>query len=335
MPFEGLESIDPFTRIRVGRILRVRDLLENLEDGESPEKYLGTVVVEWIDWGGVAQAEVPLTYPCFSNPVIDPPDQLLREGLTSSITGSSYGFLYMPSVGDLIVCGFRFDGRPIMLGYLAQNYYQQTQATPKSGSGFGSFRRIASGEYSWKSKQQAEVYLDRKGAMRFVVKHQPDEATEAPTAEKVSFTLGTVFDTATFTNPDKTAQGKTIFARLRLKDPDGVVLSDISVDEEGNISLTSAGGAILTLDSEGAIAITPGSGKEVVINAGSKGAARVDDLVSIHTTLNTLLTIIKTHTHPGVLSGGASTGPSVELSSQTIPTNVGQIADGSTKVLIG
>lgn len=335
LPFLGLEQVDPYSRQRVGRIIKIRDTIASLGEGESPEPFLGTATIEWVDWGGVAQAEVPLTYTSFSNPIINPPNQTLQEIPGATLTGVGYGFLHMPSEGDVVVCGFRYDGRPVITGFLAQNYYQQTQSTTKINSGFGSFRRIVSGEYSWKSKQQAEIYLDRKGALRATAKIQPAAATAVPTTDLATLTLGVVYDTTTFTNPEVSAQGQNGAARLRIKNASGTTVADFLLDVAGNVSLTTVGGATLTMASNGGINLTPGSGQSLLLNQGSKGAARVNDRVAMASELTALWNLVLTHVHSGVLSGGATSGPSPQLAGQSVPVYVGEVAEGSTVVQIG
>lgn len=340
-PFAGLESTDPFSRLRVGRITAIRDTVAGLSGEDAFERFLGTAEIEWIDWGGVAQAQVPLGYPSFSNPVIFPKGQLIQETVSSALTGSSYGFMHMPSVGDLVVCGFRYDGRPVILNYLAHNYYQQTQSTPKAGSGFGIFRRIVSGEYSWKSKQQAEVYLDRKGAMRLLTKAQPASDATRPSTDLASLTLGVVYDTTTFTNPEVDSLGKQVVARLRSKLASGGTGGDVTINEDGTILISGAGGSVVQVNANGEISITPGSSQKVKINNGTKGAARLDDATVSNTTLDstfwtfmsTLVTSFNTHMHP-TAGVGAPSLPTILLGSA--PTTLaGKINAASTKVLIG
>ncbi len=237
-PFEGLEDTSEFSFLRVGKITKV-NYDENVLGASTPSRLqeLGTVEIEWLDWGGSAGA-VPITYPSFSNPIIARND----ENAAGSI-GSSYGFLHMPSVDDIVLCGFRDEVTPIIIAYLPRNFQKQTtEAVVPTGTipttYWGKFRLLVPGEYSLKSKQQGEIYLDKKGSIRIIHKVQPTTST-VPVGTLVETTIGEVYTDDTYeTRQVSAVTGENLIYRTThtSENSDGEeVKTNIEIDVNGAV----------------------------------------------------------------------------------------------------
>lgn len=81
----------------------------------------------------------------------------------------SFGFQYYPVPGDVIVCDFLEDGHPIILSFLAADYYNKVIEKNKYGY---YFRKLVQGEYALKGLMGNEIYIDRVGSLRFITRDQ-------------------------------------------------------------------------------------------------------------------------------------------------------------------
>ena len=181
--------------------------------------------MQWIDNVSPSDQIVRISFPSFSNPIIN------DSQVVGASVGSSYGFLHMPSVGDYAVCAFRDKVSPVIIGYLPQNYYKQTlldSSASNPGSGYGQFRSIIPGEYSLKSLQQAEVYLDQAGSVQIQTMVQPTNATSqlnvppidtatVPTLPETKVTIGDVYTDPSFTVKSQSFNKQPVVCLLNKK----------------------------------------------------------------------------------------------------------------------
>lgn len=89
--------------------------------------------------------------------------------LSYSYISRSFGFQYYPVPGDIVLCGFCEEEVPIIIAFLSTEYY--SKITRENDFQYY-FRNIVEGEYSIKALQGNEIYLDRKGSLRFVALDQ-------------------------------------------------------------------------------------------------------------------------------------------------------------------
>ena len=340
---------NPYLRLRVGKILKVY-YINTDPNSDKVRNNLGKVDIVWLDWGGKTLSPISITYPSYSNPAI------IKDG--NKITkGSSYGFLHMPSEGDLVLCGYTLGNEPIIIGYMPHNFYQQTLDNSNKEDYWGDFRLLQPGEYSLKSKQQAEIYLDHKGNIQFVGKVQPlpvspaTISTDIPSESLVKLTLGTSYTDDTFATKDTSLcnSANNVNVNLKVTNDDGVNYTYLQIDNKLNILIGNAArnikfdaendaveinhttGAKISIDSEGNIEVIAASGKEINLHngtAGTKGVVRLDDAVKSTSTedsawwlfMTTLNTWLSTHTHPTAATGAPSAplvGPPSSPSSLT------------------
>lgn len=354
---------NPFEYMRLARITKViatEEDLANLPVKDLGKSYIGSVLVDYIDWGGSYPEPIQITFPFFSNPVLNPTDQLNPVGGVV-VEGSAYGFMGMPSVGDMVILGFRYSQKPVIVGYLSQSYYQQISTATDKKRSWGNVRSIVSGEFSWKSKQQFEVYLDRAGAGHFIFYKQPADVTKTPPVDitkdpsKIAnnklgeLTLGVTYNDS-FTTKNVSTTGNPIVAKLSLPDSGSWQVDSVgnveatvkksttmvvngnvtmSIDEDGNVALSQLNGAAINITAAGAITIVPKSGQTADIgDSGLEpiplGTSLRTAVNSIVTTVNALITLFNSHTHGGVSAGGSSTtGPSGSASAATpVPSSV-------------
>lgn len=284
MSLEGWQN-SPFLRLRVGRVTKVYlDTDDNPDDSVADKnRLLGSADIDWLDWEG-GRIRVPLTYGAFSNPSV--------ESNSTTLVGFGYGDIHGPSEGDIVLIGFRSPTNAVIVGFLPSNYYQQTSDSSGKTDGFGTMRRVKRGEFSRKSKQQAEIYQDRAGAVQIIVKSQPvadsadsdtedgSDATKATDINKKrvpSEELARVIIGEAYTNDDlnvrvKSSQDKPVVLEVRM----------------------TKSGASIKIDSDGNIDLSAKSGKLLVLNSGTKGVTRLDDEVkSTSTEDSTFFTFLK------------------------------------------
>lgn len=240
--FGGMEGPEnnPYTYIRLGLIDKIIDVFE---DNHSVNYF--TLIVSWLDRGGSigsatsTTGKVKLSYPHISR---------------------GWGLQYKPSIGDTVICGFRMEGYPVLLGFESLNYGKKVLG--KDDFGYF-FRNIDEGEYCWKSKQGAEWYLDRKGSLRLIVRDQTDvrktenvsggiDADKNPyqinenvvlNTPLVEVTIGQAFN-SDFSTETLSAKGKSI----RLQVQDYKTGNKIIIDSDGNLEITATGSINVTCD---------------------------------------------------------------------------------------
>lgn len=373
-PFDGTEEQSPYLGFRVGRIEQVFASADDVKESDDKSRFVGSVKIQWLDRIAPSNQLVPWSYPCFSNPLVKKAQAKtstsnVSVGTTQTSTGSAYGIFYVPSEGDLVVCGFRGPADPVIVGYLPHNLYKQTlSTTDKTQQGllsFGPFRQLKSGEFSILSQQQSEIYLDRSGAVQIIVQKQPSgsgtppiDITKVPgidTTELARINLGVTYD-PTFTTPIKSPYGENVVCNVQLANGSRVqidAIGNVDVQASGKMHMGSpsqmdiaSGGAMniggLTALLSAVNGMTLGA-SSITMNNGSKGAARVDDPIVITSATDTafiqLLTdFINTfnlHTH---ISGvpGNPTGPATPPLLDPAPTTItGKVSTGSGTVKIG
>ncbi len=372
-PYDGTEE-SPFTHLRVGRVTKVYASAEDTPDDVNADWYVGKVEITWLDRITSSSITpknqlVPWAYPAFSNPVVKTTESVVSDTPSSTVsqsgTGSSHGIMFTPSVGDLIVCGFRGPSSPVIVGFLPHNLNQQQQST---GGSFGPFRTLRSGEYDIRSLQQAEIYLDRAGTIQMITQSQPTASSGTPpidvtkvpgrdssTSELARISLGVTYD-STFTTPTKSAFNQNVVCNIQLSSG-----ARVQIDSAGNVDIQSAAkahigapsgntvssGAALALGGLTALLAAPNgitmTGSAVTINDGTKGAARQDDATVSNSTLDStfwtfmsnLVTVFNAHVHTGVTTGPGSSGPPGSPLGSAPTALVGKVNEGSSTVKIG
>ena len=255
-PLQGAEKINPYTQLCVGIVVKVYASIDDVTDVQHADRYIGSVQVRWLDKlgpiGGLnptlsgSQQIIPWTYASFSNPLINQPESTTSQGATiqNSTVGSSYGIYFVPSVGDIVVCGFRGPSTPVILGFLPQNLYKQQMDDDSRPLSFGSVRTLIGGEFAIKGLQQNEVYLDQAGTVQIIVKQQPAgsgdppiDQTQVPTKELGRISLGNTYvDDGTFSTPVLSTYGNQIVCQINLSNG-----SHVQIDSVGNIDLQASG----------------------------------------------------------------------------------------------
>lgn len=283
MRFLGGESWknNPFLRLRVGKVLEVyADENPPTPSTVPQDRSMGSIKVEWLDWGGERDL-IQVAFPYFSNP--------MGNGVE---VGLCYGDICLPSQGDIAIIGFRDPNTAIVLGYLPLNYKEQTSDSTSKSSNFGTMRRISSGEMSRKSKQQAEIYQDKAGAVQIIVQAQltdnddfatdgsaTDKVTDidpalAPAPELARVIVGETYTDDTFTTRKKSSAGNKVIVEVRTTVGAGVI-----IDTAGNVEITAAarkdatlkgGTSQLTTDGGESKVIVSDNGVEINIASGQK-----------------------------------------------------------------
>jgi len=315
------EDMPPTVQLRVGMVDKVYNGVSSLGPNQDPARTLGSLKVVWLDRISPSTQIIPWTYPIFSNPKINTVNGTTTQGTTTQQTsttiGSSYGIAFIPSINDLVICGFRGDTTPVVLGFLPHNFFKQTLPTgdPGKDPSFGPFRSLVQGELDIWSQQQADIYFDRAGTLQLIVRAQPPaggnppiDTTKIPgidTNELARISLGVTYSDAAFSQPILSSYGKQSICRIALSNG-----ANIQIDATGNVDIQSSGsahmgapndvslgaganlltGALNTLMSTvngmtlGATTYdlkTTGAstweGQTVTINKGSEGAARMLD----------------------------------------------------------
>lgn len=279
-PFVVPEDPNNFTYVRLGKII------DSGSNGLlAPNK--GFVLVRWIDHPGDQPTPVLISFPSVHHEPLKslvPADFL--AGVPALAGTVAYGFTFLPSKDDIVIVGFRSPTNPVILGYVPKNYQMQAVDGEPSRADLGALRNLVAGEFSWQSKQQVEVYLDRSGSCQIIAKAQPSivnpltdgsasisadsiDPTKAPTTEIARLTIGETYDDAEFTTRAVSSQSSNVIARLVTKTG-----AKIQIDAAGNLDIEAAPGKVVTV-----------TGASVKVNDGTEGAARVLDTVKSSTTI--------------------------------------------------
>lgn len=269
----------------------------------------GSVKVKWLTMVGDGRDLVPLTFPFFSNPTVVQEGAMVASATTeasSKVVGKCYGDICLPAINDIAVIGFCDPSKPVVIGLLPANFRQQTSPDSSKSAVWGTMRSIVEGELSRKSKQQAEIYQDKAGAIHLIAYAQPtltstpltedgsntDSFTEiddskVPTKELAHVTVGEVYADDTFETRAVTEDNKKIVLQIKMKtgvtvkiDADGNVESNAAAGKTMKITGGTANGTKLVLNGDGSIELsTPNYSSNVVINNGSLGVARLNDKI--------------------------------------------------------
>jgi len=322
--FGGLDDKNFFVNLRLGKIIEI----ENVPKGYAR--------VEWLDVPGSHPEPIPFVFPSVHSATLDTD----KDGVTTS---SSYGLRVYPTKGDVVVVGFRSPVSPIIIGYFPLHYPYQILPDATRPSRFGAFRSLTGGEASLNSLQQAEVYLDKAGAIQLIAKAQitktasnetggdtdsfsdlsPSLVPSSDTSEIVRITIGETYTDETLTSREVSSQSlKTI---LRVKTKTGVSLK---IDTAGNIDLDLPSDKILN------------------INKGTNGVARNNDAVKSTSTedsafwtwMTNLVKVFSTDWVVSPLDGGAKLKAAFiafEAANPTPSDLTSKITEGSSSVKIG
>lgn len=130
-----------------------RARIEKVIHNNQNAKFM-TVLVTWLDMeGGFYDVE----------------SRTGKIDLSYSYISRSFGIQYYPIPGDIVLCGFLVDQQPIVISFLVSKYYEKTiEQSPYNYY----FRNIVQGELAIKALQGNELYLDRKGSLRFIARNQ-------------------------------------------------------------------------------------------------------------------------------------------------------------------
>lgn len=362
----GNESYPPTMLLRIGQISQVFASASDVPPSQSLSQLVGTVKVVWLDRMSSSTQIVPISFPAFSNPIISTVQGRDSQGnVTQASVGSSYGITFVPSVGDLVICGFRDDTSPVALGFVPHNMYNQLKpaGTAAKDPSFGTFRQLVQGEIDVKGQQQQEVYLDRAGTLQLIVMQQPlavgsppIDKTKIPTAELARISLGVSYTDTTFSNPILSPYGKQVICGITLANG-----SRIQIDSQGNVDMQASGsmhlGAPQNVDvgagnrfSMGALqsifatvnGMTLGA-TSVNVNNGTNGAARLNDSTLSNATTDsafwtwlttTLPLLYDAHVHTSAAPGNPTSPPTIPLTGMP-SQQVGEISSASGSVKIG
>lgn len=132
--------------LHIGRI-------EKIIVNDEKNKYF-TATISWLDMPGGFYNEASIS---------------AQVKLSYTYISRSFGFQYYPVPGDVVVCDFLEDGHPIVLSYLASDFY--SKVIDNNNYGYY-FRKLVQGEFALKGLTGNELYLDRKGSLKFVSRDQ-------------------------------------------------------------------------------------------------------------------------------------------------------------------
>lgn len=135
-----------------------RARIEKVIHNDHSTKFM-TVLVTWLDMEGGFYDSVSRTG---------------KIDLSYSYISRSFGMQYYPLPGDIVLCGFLIDQQPIVISFLVSKYYEKVIHNNAYGY---YFRNIVQGELAIKALQGNELYFDRKGSLRFIVRDQ-EQLTE-------------------------------------------------------------------------------------------------------------------------------------------------------------
>lgn len=228
-----------------------------IDEGTSRRQKYGKVKVKWLD--GAGEAPTSKEGVSFSSSFVD------------WIYGS--GIWVMPNIGDLAVCLTRPGGEIIVVGFIPlQAGKLVVDKAQEAEKRLGRIRRLKSGEVSIVSNELGEIYLDRNGSIRGIVRDISKRETftypeGSPPKSRVKygeilaeFVLGTrVTGEIDTSNDYKFKENKegTKSVRFYLKLYDSGM--EVIINEDGDISV---------------------NGNSINLNSGSKGVAREDDSTS-------------------------------------------------------
>ena len=221
---------NPYTYLRVGQI---REIITGIGNVNFTDNF-NTAIIVWLDRIGVSGSRNSITS---------------SIKLTSPHISAGHGFQYLPSAGDYVICGFRMEGYPVILGYWDNNYLNRVTGNDD----FGYYlRNIVEGEYCLRNKYGAEWYLDKYGSIKLIVR-DPSNTTTVDASDKllgisainkivkddpqVEATIGAVFENDTEV---KSSNNQSI--RFQVKDTKNG--TTILIDKSGNIEIKSTNGKI-------------------------------------------------------------------------------------------
>lgn len=133
-----------------------RARIEKIIDNNTTNKYF-TALITWLDMDGGFYNEASIS---------------AQINLGYSYISRSFGIQYYPVPGDIVLCGFLTDETPIIISFLSTMYY--SKVTDSNTFGYF-FRRLVEGEYAIKGLRGNEIYLDRQGSLRFIIRDQEIE----------------------------------------------------------------------------------------------------------------------------------------------------------------
>ena len=135
-----------------------RARIEKIISNNTTNKYF-TALITWLDMDGGFYNEASIS---------------AQINLGYSYISRSFGIQYFPIPGDIVLCGFLADDNPVIVSFLSTMYY--SKITDSNAFGYF-FRNIIEGEYAIKGLRGNEIYLDRKGSLRFIARDQQIEQT--------------------------------------------------------------------------------------------------------------------------------------------------------------
>lgn len=251
-----------------------RARIEKVIHNDHSTKFM-TVLVTWLDMEGGFYDSVSRTG---------------KIDLSYSYISRSFGIQYYPLPGDIVLCGFLIDQQPIVISFLVSKYYEKVI----NNNAYGYyFRNIVQGELAIKALQGNELYFDRKGSLRFIVRDQEqltedlrevskkdvinekfvnnylpilndsndvdsgrtvDLTKQVKDVIKTEVTIGKVYDEEY--KEEQKFNNKSIALQVVGKDNEEKEVFSLKINEEGEISLGRADGKYqIMIDKEGNISL--------------------------------------------------------------------------------
>lgn len=133
-----------------------RARIEKIIANNERNKYF-TALITWLDRDGGFYNEASIT---------------AKISLSYGYISRSFGIQYYPVPGDIVLCGFCEDENPVIIAFLSSEYYSKVIKKNKLNY---YFRNIVEGEYTIKGLRGNEMYLDRKGSLKFIARDQQIE----------------------------------------------------------------------------------------------------------------------------------------------------------------
>ena len=323
-PYDGLESAsyNPYQYLRAGRILEIFDNNKfevSVGSNVVNSSCYFSVLIEWLDRPGdsgsfvVPTSKIDLHYP---------------------FLGKGWGIQYKPSLGDVVLCGFRMGGYAVMLGYFPASYYDKVNGVHTEGdtkTGY-TFRNIVEGEYCLKSKNGAEWYLDDKGSIHLITRNQSQTRT-------ITNTFTNSNEVVVEDNPDiEVVIGKT-YEHKAVGESKQIDFTKEVKSSNGNSTRVSvqdyASGTKIIIDTAGNIEIVQPSGSKFTVSGsdsaeilGSSSLALKSELQALTDKYNDLVLKFNLHVHTGVTTGS-------DASLATLTQGTAAISPQGTQKLLG
>lgn len=328
-PFGGLANVNYFNRTLKGEIVETHYELmkENAGYLELQQYGYRTVDVRWLSAKPYTSVNVRL------------PELV-------SFTGGC-GLNYLPAKGDIVIASFDSNNTPIITNIISRcSVYEHGALNDETKlpelNSYGdpitdlsipfdirpkAIRYIEPGELSLKSKWDAELYLDKYGSTKIIVRD--DEDKERQIGDRLwEISVGKTIINESNNEVRKNDYGNNVqFQILGHQNGCKVDFDDkgnIIVINNGNKMIIDAGGSFIISTStgnsislrDGVIKVADSNGNSITMNSsgiqlgdGANFSAVLGE--SLSALLLSMITIFNSHVHPGVSGGHSSTQPTI------------------------